>query len=188
MLSIWSSTLLNISGVIERKESVTVEETSQYFFTLPVYYNHRLINTTMEIWKFQMDKIDDSTNRNLKNFFLHKEIANIDKFLSLLSFITSDETYNPEVVQIEEFVCLYDGYSTQKKNYTLKFFPLKHHLNRVSNLKDKIICAKYLIMMMNEIDHKKVNMVNYCNLVKWLSTIGVEYLSGNSFEIYPKGW
>lgn len=202
MLSIWSTTISNLvplanklTGSTKENSSkdqyVFVENDNKYFFTLPVYYNHRLINTTMDMWKFQMNRVEDSTNEILKGFLLNNEgygVYRIDAFLSTLLFTTSDDTYNPEIVQIEEFACIYDSYSTQRKNYTIRFVSKKDHLRRVVTLKDKIICAKYLIMMMNEINYEDVNMANYCRLVKWLNDTANNYLGDGNKEIYPKGW
>ena len=185
-----------IESTKENLETVkeNLEITNENYFLYPSLWNHRMLCTSLIDWSYQMKEFNNSSSEILKKFFTkgyENEIFHIENFLSLLSINTSDESYNPNIIQIEDFQLHYHGYSTKVKNYSIYIkndvnnFKFNNNLKLNNNLKSKLICAKYLILLMNEIPFGYGNMINYSKLVKWL----IDKSNENNLPFNrPKGW
>lgn len=180
----------DIEPVIIHKEK-KLGTSDQFYFSLPSLWNHRMICLSLDDWSYQMINFHVISNERLKNFFMigsHNICVDIEEFLSSLSIYTSDESYNPDVVQIEELRLDYHGYSTRKKNYSIRLERKTHNLKQNRDIKSKLVCAKYLILLINEIPFGEANMANYSRLVKWLYQTTREVNNQNLSIVCPKGW
>lgn len=173
------------------QDFIIISTKDEFRFKLPSFWNHRMSCISMEYWPFQMSILNMTSNEDFKRFFMKgydNNFFNIGKFISSLVYGVSDESYNPCIVQIEEFIIDYHGYSTIRKNYSILFNSNTKNLVNVNSIKSKIICAKYLILMMNEMPYDIVNIGNYSRLVKWLFK-KTHTPDNKSEEIFsPKGW
>lgn len=187
--------IIGIFNLIFNEEDVKISDdnlsSQQCYFSQPSLWNHRMCCTLLHDWPYQLNKFYLISNKSLKRFFTkgeHNKCENIENFLSSLSIFTSDESYNPDIVQIEELKINYHGYSTQKKNYSVSLSRETCRLKQNSNVKDRMICAKYIILLMNEIPIGEANMMNYTLLVKWLFQKLHSETNQKYVDFFPKGW
>lgn len=157
-------------------------------FMLPSFYNHRMINVTLETWKFQVDEdkiLGDAILSSL--IFNNISASSIDYYLSQLS-ITDYDSFNPNFFQINGIQITYLGYSTKKKNYIISYSSKRNNMKKPSTDNDKLICLKFLILIMNEVNPNFLNIGNYSSLVRW----GFDKIkNSDSFsfvEFSPPGW
>lgn len=175
-------------NTIEDGEFQRVDRSINDIFKFPTFWNHHSLNTSLYKWKYQLEKSQKYYSNLLYSFIFGKtHYSDIEYYLCLLH-ISSVDTLNPNVVQIEDIIYNFHEYSHYKKNYSLTRTSSRSNLHKVSSRIDKLICAKYLILIMNEVYFEELNMYNYTLLVYWVSKnlekIGYDKLD----EYYPKGW
>lgn len=134
-------------------------------YKYPDYFSHRTNNSTMYIWDFQINKKMNISSKIASFIFKGNNYLFIDRYLSSLKI----SKYNTSFFQIENILCVNHEYSNISKNYSLEVRKNCDYLLSVKSKTDKIICAKYLLMIMNEVNYNDVNMVNYNLLVSYIN-------------------
>lgn len=156
-------------------------------YIYPNFLSHRTNNTTMYSWEHQIKKSLFLSNKIRSFVFKGNNFISLDRFLMTLK-ISDYDSLNPSKFQIENIIYIDHGYSTVRKNYSLKTTYNCDNLNFIYSEQDKIICAKYLLMIMNEISVDEINIYNYNNLVKYINKKSNVVLGKNVKNFYPKGW
>lgn len=165
-----------------------IDKLKYEIFKSNCFWSHRHICVSMDIWPYQI------TNNMIKkgspfSYILRNRIT-LNMFdLTISSFYISNyKSWNPERIQISNFIITQYSYSTINKNYKIENSNDFSNLRRVSSHNDKIICAKYLIFLLNEVNNDYVPLENYSLIVYWL----IDQLRNLPYEekinILPKGW
>lgn len=160
----------------------------KYLVKRTTYFSHRYNNTSLNNWPFQVKK-DKNKISGILEFFMFNTCFikyNIDDFLSRLR-ISNYDNHNPKFFTIEDYTIEYYGYSTNHKNYSIKIGNIPNLID-VSTDEDKLMCAKFLIFIMNEINEDDVNMYNYNKLIQWFFKNAIEYNEYTGISLYPLGW
>lgn len=173
---------------VEDGEFQRVDKSVNNIFPSPTFWNHHTLNTSLYKWKYQLEKSQKYHSNILHSFIFGKiNFSDIEYYLCLLHMSKVDRL-DPNVIQIEDVIYNFHEYSHCKKNYSLGITSSRSNLHKVTSNFDKLICAKYLILIMNEVYFEELNMYNYTLLVYWVSKnlekIGYDRLG----EYYPKGW
>ena len=136
-------------------------------YTYPNFCNHRTINVTLYSWPHQISINDNNLSNKLKFFIFNKnKIDDIDKYLSYLH-ISKYDPLDMRFIKIENVEYEFIEYSTLNKNYNLKIVKNFDNIYPNKSIFDKLISAKILIMIMNEVKYDELNLLNYSILVKW---------------------
>jgi len=153
-------------------------------------YNHRLNCLSLDIWDYQVSKVNLDKCSKLYEFMFGNNgvlYGNIDYFLESL-FITDSYDDKMETFQIEDFVISMVGYSTDVKNYKVKKSCDKNNLVSCDNIILKAICSKFLILLMNEINKDDINIDNYYKLVEWHINCIKFFKPNKRHVLIPEGW
>lgn len=157
-------------------------------YLLPTFCSHRLLNTTLDYWPYQVLYNSHNLSNNMKSF-LNGSLILIPMETILSKFMISE--YNSlydETFQIDNYKIEYHGYSTNKRNYTIKNVKNPTNLKNVSSHQDMIMCAKYLLLICNEIHFNFINMKAYDILVSWIRNESLKYDIYDRHKCYPNGW
>ena len=158
-------------------------------YPLPSMYNHRMLCVSLDIWPYQMDILLKFKDSKLYRFIydINFECIDVESFIRSL-LITNFDDFNPNIFQIEEFKCIYHGYSSTLKNYSIMYNNETKSLINPSNNFSVGLCCKFLILILNEVNVRFLNKTNYSKLVLLhLRMIKMTEVSLKGF-LFPDGW
>lgn len=157
----------------ERRNQAKIH--SKFYVDKPVMWNHREFNMDFygKMWKYQTPKAPNffMNDSQLYNFIFGNGIeTDIGSFIESIIFGKFTDDKGVKIYFIDNITLEYHGYSTQNKNYTLTFYNgrPKDMGIKPSNVVQKLIVAKLVILIMNESDPEDLNYTNYGNLIHWM--------------------
>jgi hypothetical protein len=148
----------------EDLDNIDTVDNKKIEFKNSTFYNHRYLNTSLDMWNYQLIKLRNKKSNIVSNFIYSKLIIdNIEGFVDNVKMFRRDSN----IVQIENFLIIYIAYSTSEKNYIIDWNDNNIIINYPKSFELKLKAVKYIIQIINEEDPKYVNMTNYSNLVMW---------------------